>query len=96
MPFTVDTDRLATTSADITRIAGDIESSVAQMMSRIQSLEGTGWSGGAHAQFQTVVTQWRALQTQVRESLEAVGQLTGKASSSYQSTEDHVRSLFAT
>lgn len=95
MPFTVDTDQIRSTSTDITRLAGDIESSVAAMMGKIQSLEAGAWKGGAAADFQALMTRWRSLQTQVRESLAAVGQLTARASSSYESTENAVRSLFA-
>lgn len=95
MPFTVDTDQIRAASTDITRIAGEIESSVAAMMGKIQGLEAGAWRGGAAADFQALMTRWRGLQTQVRESLAAVGQLTAKAGTSYETTENSVRSLFA-
>ena len=46
MAFTVDTDRIHTASADIGRIAGDIESSVAEMTGRLSALS-SSWTGTA-------------------------------------------------
>lgn len=95
MAFTVDTEQIRNASTDINRIAGDLESSVAAMMARIQGLEGS-WTGSAASEFQSVMTRWRNLLNQVRESLVALGQLTARAGTSYQSTEEGVRGLFST
>ena len=51
--FQVDTDRIQAASADITRIAGDIEGQVQAMMGRLTALE-DAWRAGDH-QFQSVV-----------------------------------------
>ncbi len=94
MAFTVDTDRITTASADISRIAGDIEGSVAEMTSRLSALSGS-WTGAAASEWQSVLAEWRTLQTRLREDLVTIGQLTARAGASYQQTEDAVRGLFA-
>jgi WXG100 family type VII secretion target len=93
MAFTVDTDRIHTASADIGRIAGDIESSVAEMTGRLSTLS-SSWTGTAATEWQSVLTEWRGLQTRLREDLVTIGQLTARAGTSYQQTEDSVRGLF--
>ena len=85
MAFTVDTDRIHVASADIGRIAGDIEASVAEMSS---------WAGTAATEWQSVLAEWRTLQTRLREDLVTIGQLTARAGTSYQQTEDAIRGLF--
>ncbi|MBK8470311.1 MAG: WXG100 family type VII secretion target [Candidatus Phosphoribacter sp.] len=94
MAFTVDTERIHAASGDITRIAGDIEQSVAAMSARLQAMSGS-WTGTAANEFQAVMTEWRAIQARVREDLVTIGQLTARAGTSYQQTEDAVRGLFA-
>lgn len=94
MAFTVDTDRIEAAAGDMARIAGDIETSVAAMAGRMQSLAGV-WSGTAASEWQALLAEWRTLQTRVREDLVQIGQLTARAGASYQQTEDAVRSLFA-
>lgn len=93
MAFSVDTDRIGTAAADIGRIAGDIETSVATMMARLTSLQGS-WTGAAASEFQAAVTEWQATQTRVRENLATIGMLTARAGTSYQQVEDGVRMLF--
>ena len=94
MAFTVDTERIQAASGDIGRIAGDIEQSVAAMMVRLNGLQ-SSWSGAASSEFQAAVADWQSVQTRVRENLATIGTLTSRAGTSYQSTEDSVRGLFA-
>ena len=93
MAFPVDTDRIHVASADIGRIAGDIEASVAEMTSRLSSLS-SSWTGTAATEWQSVLAEWRTLQTRLREDLVTIGQLTARAGTSYQQTEDAIRGLF--
>ncbi|MBK7611949.1 MAG: WXG100 family type VII secretion target [Actinomycetales bacterium] len=58
MAFTVDTDRIHVASADIGRIAGDIEASVAEMTSRLSSLS-SSWTGTAATEWHSVLAEWR-------------------------------------
>ena len=92
--FTVDTNRISAAASDMSSIASEIESSVQAMHSRLTSLEGS-WTGAAAAQFQSLVSEWAALQGRVREDLAQIATLTSRASGTYQQTEDGVRGLFA-
>ncbi len=94
MAFTVDTDRIQAASADITRNAAELEQSVAALAGRLGALQGA-WTGSAATEFQEVMTRWRGLQKQVRDDLDAIGQLLGKAGTTYRTTEDSVRGLFS-
>ena len=94
MAFTVDTERIHAASGDIGRIAAEIEQSVAAMMARLHALQ-SSWSGAASSEFQAAVSEWQSVQARVRENLATIGTLTARAGSSYQSTEDSVRGLFA-
>ncbi len=91
--FQVDTDRIAAASADVARISTEIEGQVAVMLARLTGLQ-DAWTGTASAQFQGVVTQWRGTQHQVRESLDAIGQVLGAAGSQYAETEAQAVRMF--
>ena len=91
--FQVDTERIAAANADVASISADIESQVAAMMARLTSLQ-DAWQGSASAGFQNVMSQWRATQAQVRESLDSVNQLLGRAGAQYADTEQANTALF--
>ena len=91
--FQVDTDRIQAASADITRIAGDIEGQVQAMMGRLTALE-DAWRGGAASQFQSVVGQWQATQAQVKTSLDSIGRVLGAAGVSYADAEANAAAMF--
>lgn len=93
MPFTVDTERIQAASTDMSSIAGEIESSVSAMHSRLTSLQGA-WTGVAATEFQGLVAEWTSLQQRVRSDLAQIAALTARASGTYQQTEDGVRGLF--
>lgn len=93
MAFSVDTEQIGSAAADIGRIAGDIESSVATMMARLTGLQGS-WTGAAAGEFQAAVAEWGVTQSRVRENLASIGTLTARAGTSYQQVEDGVRMLF--
>ena len=94
MAFSVDVAALQGASGDVARNAADIEASVATLVGRLNGLHGT-WTGTAATEFEGVFSEWQSIQTRVREQLAILGQLMARASSTYQSTEDSVRGLFA-
>src|SRR5699024_10098569 len=89
--FSVSTDSIASSSADVSRISEDVESTVAAMMSRLVSLQNE-WTGSASGSFQDLVTEWRATQRQVKDSLDDIARVLGEAGETYASTESSVRS----
>lgn len=92
--FQVDTDRIQAASADITRIAGEIEGQVQSMMGRLTALE-DAWRGSAAAQFQGVVGQWQATQAQVKASLDGIGRVLSAAGAQYADAEAQAVQLFS-
>ncbi|MCA0335413.1 MAG: WXG100 family type VII secretion target [Actinobacteria bacterium] len=92
--FQVDTDRIHAASADITRIAGEIEGQVQAMMGRLTSLE-DAWRGTAASQFQGVVGQWQSTQTQVKASLDSIGRVLSAAGASYADAEAQAVQMFS-
>jgi WXG100 family type VII secretion target len=92
--FSVDTERIAAASSDIKRISGEVDAQVAAMMGRLTGLQ-DAWQGSASQRFQGVVTEWRATQLRVRESLDHISQALAQASSSYNQAEQQNTAMFS-
>lgn len=92
--FSVSTDRLAAGSSDTSRISEEVEGSVAAMMSRLVALQDE-WTGTASGSFQELITEWRATQVRVKESLDHVARVLCEAVEAYRTTEEDVRSRMA-
>ena len=88
--FTVNTERIAGSASDIAQISEEVETSVAAMMTRLTQLQ-SEWTGSASGSFQDLVTDWRATQRTVKESLDDIGRVLAEAGQTYASTEDGVR-----
>ncbi len=92
--FQVDTERIQAASGDISRIGAEIDSQVAAMMSKLTALQ-DAWKGSASDRFQGVVSEWRATQTKVRESLDHISTALGQAGTQYAETEQANTSMFS-
>lgn len=92
--FQVDTERIAAAAGDIARISAEIDGQVGVMMARLTGLQ-DAWTGSASAQFQTVVTDWRGTQQQVRASLDSIGRVLGAAGSQYAEAEAQAVRMFS-
>ena len=91
--FQVDTQQLHGASSDVARIAAQIETDVAAMMSRLTALEST-WHGSASSGFQQTMARWSATQRQVRESLVEITTMLGRAGQEYAAVEAANTALF--
>lgn len=91
--FQVDTERIQAASGEIARISGEIDGQVAAMMTRLNALQ-DAWKGTAAARFHEVTAQWQGTQTQVRNSLDTIGSLLGRAGASYAETEAQTERMF--
>ncbi|MGO1165228.1 MAG: WXG100 family type VII secretion target [Janibacter sp.] len=89
--FTVNTESIAGSATDISRISEEVESSVSQMMTRLTQLQ-SEWTGAASGSFQELLSDWRATQRQVKESLDDISRVLGEAGQTYSTTEDGVKS----
>ncbi|NJC21299.1 WXG100 family type VII secretion target [Arthrobacter pigmenti] len=84
--FHVDTDSLAAKSADVQNTIARLQAEVNAMQSGLRSLE-SEWQGRASQNFQQLVTDWRATQAKVEESLASINEALGMATQQYSEAE---------
>ncbi len=84
--FNVDTDGLAAKSGQVQGTIGRLQAEVDGMQLGLRELEQV-WSGQASANFQLLVTEWRATQAKVEESLASINQALSVATQQYQEAE---------
>ncbi|GAA1105843.1 MULTISPECIES: WXG100 family type VII secretion target [Nesterenkonia] len=89
----IDTAELLAKSQTVEATLGRIQSDVSSMESQLRQLQDS-WKGSASTAFQEVLTQWRATQVQVEQSLASVRQAMASASSQYEETESANTRMF--
>lgn len=92
--FTTDTQLMRAKSGQVLATAEQVRAEVNAMHASLQELQGA-WSGGASAQFHGLVTQWRAVQADVEESLTRISQALTSASAQYDEVERVNTALFS-
>jgi len=91
--FFVDSDILAARSAEVRGTIERLQADVNAMQASLVSL-GESWQGQAAANFQLLITDWRATQARVEESLASINQGLAYASAQYADTEAANTALF--
>ena len=91
--FQVDTERIAAAAGEVHRISGEIDASVARMMSQLTALQ-EAWRGEASGRFHVVAVEWRTTQARVRESLDHIGRALGQAGQQYEAAELQNAAMF--
>lgn len=91
--FATNTEEMRTKSANIQATAERIRADINTMQANLQELEGT-WQGVASSNFQGVVAQWRATQTQVEESLNSISRALTVSAQQYDDAEQANASMF--
>ena len=91
--FHVDSDILAAKSAELRSTIDRLQSDVNTMQAGLHSL-GESWQGQASANFQLLISDWRATQARVEESLASINQALAYASTQYAETEAANTALF--
>ncbi|MFP5336560.1 MAG: WXG100 family type VII secretion target [Actinomycetes bacterium] len=91
--FEVDSARVAQASAAVTTSVGAISTEVDRMMRNLIDLQ-SSWRGQAATQFQGVVTDWRATQERVRQSLEDISVALNAAGQQYAEVEQANTRMF--
>ena len=92
--YQVDSDAVATATAGVRATMGRIQGEVSGLYSQLTALQGT-WTGQASAGFQTVVTDWKATQQRVEESLAAINLALTQAGQQYADIEASNARLFS-
>ncbi len=90
----IDTADLMAKSQTVEATLGRIQNDVNSMETQLRQLQ-ESWKGAAGGAFQEVLTQWRATQAQVEQSLLSVRQAMAQASSQYEETENAATAMFA-
>lgn len=92
--FHVDSDAVISTTTAANGSIERIRSEVQALLGQLTSLEGS-WSGQAAVAFQSVVSEWRATQAHVEQSLVGIAAALGNAGRQYAETEQANLHLFS-
>ena len=92
--FVVDSEVIAAKTAEAHGYVERISSEVNGMTSSLQDLQ-SSWTGSAAANFQEVLSAWRATQAQVEESIGQINTALANAGVNYAETEAANASLFS-
>jgi 6 kDa early secretory antigenic target len=91
--YEVDSDAVAAATSTVRAAMGRIQGEVSGLHSQLVALQGS-WTGQASAGFQGVVTDWKATQTRVEESLGAIGHALDLTARHYAEVEAQAVQLF--
>lgn len=91
--FVVDSDLIASKSAQARAQVETIVAEVNALTVSLQDLQGS-WTGSASANFQGVLMNWRNTQRQVEESIAQINEALSRAGINYSETEMTNASMF--
>ena len=91
--FIVDSEVIASTSAQAKAHVASITAEVNGMTASLQDLQ-SSWTGSASTNFQGVLDKWRATQRQVEESIAQINEALSRAGVNYSDTEQSNASMF--
>jgi 6 kDa early secretory antigenic target len=92
--YQVDSEAVLGATSVVRSSADRIGAEVSSMYAQLTNLQGS-WSGQAATAFQAVVTDWRATQQRVEESLAAINRALTLAAQQYAEIEAQNARLFA-
>lgn len=87
-------DQLSALSGSVSRTASDVRSSHASLHSQLNPLFGADWSGAAATQFTTLYEQFDQHARGLSDALDGIGQLLGRAGSTYAEVEQQIAASF--
>ncbi|WP_022889905.1 WXG100 family type VII secretion target [Agromyces italicus] len=91
--FHVDAEQVAAATQTAQGTIGRIQSDVQALLSQLTGLQ-SSWSGQASSAFQGAVSDWRATQLQVEQSLIGLSRALGTAAAQYADAEQANARLF--
>ncbi|HEY4557456.1 MAG TPA: WXG100 family type VII secretion target [Yaniella sp.] len=89
----IDVQELFAKASGVQSTADRIQSEVNTMDAALRQLQ-ESWVGQASSNFQSVVTEWRATQQRVEESLRSIREAMQHAGQQYESTEQANAAMF--
>lgn len=91
--FQVDSEAVVATTAAIRGAMARIQGEVGGLHGQLVALQ-SSWTGQASVSFQSVVTDWKATQARVEESLGLISTALGQAGAQYAEVEAANQRLF--
>jgi WXG100 family type VII secretion target len=92
--FQVDSEAVLGATNAVRATSDRVQAEVSGLYGQLTSLQ-SSWSGQAATAFQGVITDWRATQQRVEESLAAINQALSQAAQQYAETEATNARLFS-
>ncbi|WP_350349310.1 WXG100 family type VII secretion target [Agromyces sp. G08B096] len=92
--YHVDGEQVQAATQSAHAVMGRIQADVASLMGQLTGLQ-SSWSGQAASAFQAAVSDWRATQLQVEQSLAGLNRALGVAATQYLDVEQANARLFA-
>lgn len=92
--FRVTPAELLALSQQVNGAAGQIESELASLRSRVLPISAT-WSGQAQERFQVLYEEWSRSAAALQQALAGISQLLGQAGQSYDEAERRIAGSFA-
>jgi WXG100 family type VII secretion target len=92
--FQVDSEAVLSATSAVRTSMDRIQAEVGGLLGQLTSLQGS-WSGQAAIAFQDVISDWRATQQHVGESLAGINQALTQAAQQYAETEAANARLFS-
>jgi 6 kDa early secretory antigenic target len=87
-------DQLQSMSGSVARTSTDVRGSHQSLKAQLSPLFGADWSGAAAAQFTTLYDQFDQHATGMSDALDGIGQLLGRAGTTYADVEQQIASSF--
>ncbi len=94
MRYQIDSEAVLSATSSVQASIARLQSEVAGLHNQLVGLQGS-WSGQASSAFQTAVTDWKATEQRVEESLAALNAALGQAGQQYADVEMSNARLFA-
>jgi len=91
--YQVDSEAVAAATSSANASVGRIQAEVSALHGQLTALQGS-WTGQASSAFQAVVSDWKAVEERVEQSLAAISQALGQAAAQYSEIETPNARLF--
>jgi WXG100 family type VII secretion target len=92
--FRVTPDQLEAMGATVGRVSGEVRAQHERLRGRLGPLFGADWAGSAAAQFNALYEQFDLHARGMSDALDGIGQLLGRAGSTYAQAEAQVTASF--
>ncbi len=86
----VTSEQLIDLSGQLTRTSGEVQGKLDEMKNKIEPLV-TDWEGAASSEFHRMWDEWQSSAKNLREALDGISTLLGKAGETYRDAEENIK-----